>query len=123
MNARHLFLSTLSIGTLAITSALTATPAQANPSFITPQPINLHSVSHASPATIAFQNNSNCDIQVLLTDTQEVRYLAPGQTAHFFEAAVGSNPNFRVFNASNGSSLRTISLWAVPNFTSVPFSL
>ena len=122
MNARKFFISSLSLGTLAFASVLSATPSQANPAP-NPTPIVNVSTSYtvAPTATIAFQNNSACNIQVLLTDTQEVRYVAPGQTVQFQNAHVGTTPTFIVSNPSNGQVMQTLNLQPIASTSFVSF--
>ena len=125
MNARHFFLSTLSIGAIAISGALTAAPSQANPANYTSPAFNIaaNHYNAFTPATIAFQNNSRCNIQVFLTDTQEVRYLAPGQTVSFHGLSAGATPIFHVRNSSNGDFLRTLNLQPISTSAYVGFRL
>ena len=124
MNARQLFISTLSIGTLAIAGALNASPSQATPAYSTPT-VNVATGSYgvAVPATVSFRNNSLCNIQVRLTDTQEVRYVAPGQTVRFSGLSTGATPVFLVHNRSNGVLLRTLNLQPISSAAVVSFRL
>ena len=126
MNARHLFLSTLSIGAIAIAAALTAGPSQANPSSYNTRPFNVatsHYYGNPIPARVTFHNNSPCTIQVVLVDTHEVRYLAPGQTVNFRGLTSGATPVFHVHNSSNGAFLRTLSLQPISTSAYVGFKL
>ena len=109
MNARQFIVSSLSIGTLALASTLTAAPTQARPAS-SPWQVTTTAYTAYTPATIAFQNTSECHIQVVLNDTHEVRYIAPGATAQFTGVSAGSSPSLRVYNPSNGRVLQTISL-------------
>ena len=125
MNARHLFLSTLSIGAIAIAGAMTASPSQANPSSYNPRPFNVATSHYGNPipARVTFHNNSPCTIQVVLADTHEVRYLAPGQTANFRGLTSGATPVFHVRNSSNGAFLRTLNLQPISTSAYVGFKL